>query len=77
VPSGGRPDVEPTSTHELVDAHDTPETSTKPVLGLGATVQVWPFQFSAKAVELLLNPTAMQALAAVHDTPVKPEAGAT
>jgi hypothetical protein len=72
------PSASPTAVHAVVEVHDTPFSRllVAPV-GLGTVWidQVVPFQRSAKGTMLpalpRADPTAMQAVAEVHDTPLR------
>src|SRR5437660_1164127 len=59
--------------HAVADVHDTPVSVAAEVLGNGCTVQPVPSQRSASVAELPLlsleSPAAVQASAAVHETP--------
>jgi len=67
--------LDPTATQALAETHDTPFrlASLPPGLGGIITAQVFPFHASVKgtpvgAAAYSYEPTAMQALAALHDT---------
>ena len=67
----------PTAVQAAAEIHDTPARDLLAVgwLGLGTTDQLAPFQDSIKVAErallVVVEPTAVQAAAETHDTPVR------
>jgi hypothetical protein len=62
----------PTAVHAVAAVQDTAPSVAPERLGVVWTVQVLPFQTSAKVLSCTLsNPTAIQAVAEVHDTPLR------